>query len=394
MTTRNFGTIHDVIVVGAGPGGLYAAWCLARNGIDVVIAEEHTVTGQPVHCTGILGVEAFDEFVLPSEAILNPLRKVTFFAPSGLTVDYETDRVEAVVVDRFRFDQSLTKMAQSAGAVLKLGQKVTGIDIQEDYVEVKTSRDQFPLRARACILASGATYGLQRQMGLGFPSIHLNSAQVETPVVNVESVELHLGKDVAPQGFAWIVPVERANGAHARIGLMCAGNTSDYFPRFLSNQGARLGLSRPETLQPRHKILPLFPIQKTYARRLLVIGDAAGLVKPTTGGGIYYSILSAAIATEVLDQALRKDDLGEDSLRRFELGWQAKLSEELKAQRKLRLLAQRLTDPEIEALFDLASTNGLLPLVRKTARFNEHRTFILALLRHSAGRILLRKMAG
>ena len=110
---------------------------------------------------------------------------------------------------------------------------------------------------------------------------------------------------------------------------------------------------------PRQRILPLSPIRKTYANRLLVVGDAAGLVKPTTGGGIYYSLVSAAIAAEVLANALRRDRLGEPVLREYERRWRDRLEEEFQAQLTFRLLAQRLTDTEIEDLFELANTDGL-----------------------------------
>ena len=126
-----------------------------------------------------------------------------------------------------------------------------------------------------------------------------------------------------------------------------------------------------------------------------MIGDAAGLVKPTTGGGIYYSLVSAAIAAEVLAEALRRDEVGERTLCEYEMGWRKRLGPELRAQLRLRMLAQRLTDSEINGLFELANTNGLMPLFRRTARFNHHRNLILALFKHPPARkILFRKLMG
>src|SRR2546422_516583 len=99
--------MHDVIIVGGGPGGLYTALLLARGGFDVAVLEEHEVIGEPVHCTGVLATEAYEEFDIPRDAILNELTTARFYSPSGQSIDYLTDTVEALVVDRKLFDQHL-----------------------------------------------------------------------------------------------------------------------------------------------------------------------------------------------------------------------------------------------------------------------------------------------
>ena len=124
---------------------------------------------------------------------------------------------------------------------------------------------------------------------------------------------------------------------------------------------------------------------------MLAVGDAAGLVKATTGGGIYYSLVSAAIAADVLGSALRADALDARSLARYQKEWQRRLGDELKAQLSLRELAERMGDAEIDGLFDLAQTNGVMPIVRRTARFNQHRNLIVSLLKHPPARRLLVK---
>jgi digeranylgeranylglycerophospholipid reductase len=148
-------------------------------------------------------------------------------------------------------------------------------------------------------------------------------------------------------------------------------------------------------LAPRQKVLPLAPIARTYSTRVLAVGDAAGLVKATTGGGIYYSLLSAGMAGDVLASALRIDRLQASSLQPYETAWKAQLGPELKAQLRLRLLSQRLSDGDVDAFFELARTDGVMPIVRKTAKFNEHRELIVSLLRHPpARRVLLRRLGG
>jgi flavin-dependent dehydrogenase len=146
---------------------------------------------------------------------------------------------------------------------------------------------------------------------------------------------------------------------------------------------------------PRQKILPLGAIDRTYADRTLVIGDAAGLVKPTTGGGIHYSIWSAALGADVALDALAADRLDAAALASYERQWRDRLGEEFAEQRSLRDLVTRLSDQEIDSLFDLARTDGIMPIVRRTAQFNHHRHLIRALLRHPPARkILFRSVFG
>lgn len=385
--------MRDVIIIGGGPAGLYAARCLAHDGFDVTVIEEHLVAGEPVHCTGILAPEAFDEFDLPRTSILNELKTVRFHSPAGQVIQYVTDRIEALVVDRRSFDQSLSRSAQDEGVDICLGRRGAQIAIDSMSVRVHCVGEECARTSRACIIATGAAYGLHRALGLGFPPVFLNSAQIEVPVFCPGDVELHFGAALAPKGFAWVVPVLRTTGNHARVGLVCEGNAIHCFDRFLNRVRERWGIEADQAVEPRQRILPLAPIRKTYGNRLLVVGDAAGLVKPTTGGGIYYGIVSAAIAAHVMADALRRDQLSESSLRAYQTCWQDRLMEELEAQLTLRLLLQRMTDPEVERIFDLAATDGLMPLIRNTAIFNHHRKLILALVKNPATRkILFRKL--
>ncbi len=380
--------MKQVIIVGGGPGGLQAARRLAAEGVRVQIFEEHDSVGSPVHCTGVLADEAFAEFDLPRTAVLNAVSTARFFAPSGAEISHTTRSIEALVVDRSRFDADLSRLAQAAGARLVRGRRVAAIDCGPEGARVSLAEGD-TLEAAAVILACGASYTLQRRLGLGLPAVFNQSAQVEVPASSARDVEVYLGHDVAPKGFAWTVPVQRADGMHARVGLMCEGDAGRCFDRLLERVADRWGIDRQAVPLPRRRMMPLAPIGRTYGDRLLVIGDAAGLVKATTGGGIYYSLLSGTIAADTLVSALRAGDLRSARLAEYEREWRRRLHGELQAQLALRMLAQKLSDVEIDGLFELARTNGIMPIVRRSATFNRHRSLIVELFRHPPARQLL-----
>ena len=387
--------MRDVAIIGAGPAGLVAARSLAAAGRDVVVLEDHDTIGVPVHCTGLLGLDAFDELDLPRSAILGTTQAASFVAADGSSVFVDADRIHAAVVDRAAFDQGLAAAGAAAGAEVRTSTRVRSVAIDRSRVCIEVEGGRRPLLARACVLACGANYRFNRRLGLGVPRTFVQSAQLEWPFRGPDHVEVHLGRHVAPSGFAWIVPFARNGRPHNRIGLMCDSRASFYFSDFARRLRARFDGGLQPWPAPRLKVLPLGPVPRTYATRLLAVGDAAGLVKPTTGGGIYYSLLSGRMAAETLDEALQADDLRDTCLRRYETQWRSRLGAEIRIGLAFRTLATRLNDRAIDSLVELARIDGLVPLLRQTADFNWHRQSALALLRHSQfRRILLASLWG
>lgn len=376
----------DVLIVGGGPGGLFMAARLAERGVRTLVCEEHACIGDPVHCTGVLASESIPKFDLPTGATLNDLTTVRFVSPGGIAVDYTPPSPLATVIDRPVFDRALADSAIAAGAVVRTGARVSSLDVASDGVRAHVGHDT--VRARLVALACGATYAFQRRFGLGLPSMYLHTAQRELPVKRALDVEVHFGRDMAPDGFAWAVPVMRPEGPHVRVGVMTSRDVLGCYAGMIERLRVRWGIVDPET-PPRQKILPLGAVGRTYGDRMLAIGDAAGLVKPTTGGGIHYSIVSAALAAEVAVNALERDRLDAAALSTYERAWRAELAEEFEAQHALRDVVTKLTDQAIDSFFELAHTDGIMPIVRATARFNEHRPLIRALFNHAPARRIL-----
>ena len=369
--------MRDVVIVGGGPAGLMAARTLAQLGHDEI--------GLPVHCTGIIGLDAFGELDLGRGAILEVAQSARVHASDGNATTVESDQIRAAIVDRRLFDQTLAHQAVAAGAEVRTGTRVAGLERQPDRVSVRTVSGE-ELTARACVVACGANYRINQTLGLGLPRVFVQSAQSDTPFPPLDRTEVHLDNRLTPGGFAWVVPFRRGGQTRAKIGLMSDRHAAASFGTFTGALAARVGAERDRWPRPQLKVLPLGPVRRTYTTRVLAVGDAAGLVKPTTGGGIYYGLLSGHWAAETLDGALQRDQLDARRLSAYETRWRERLGPEIRAGLAFRNIAARLDDHAISALVELVNIDGLLPMLKRTANFNWHRGTALALLRNNAFR--------
>jgi geranylgeranyl reductase family protein len=368
---------YDVVVIGGGLTGNHAAYLLAKSGLKVLILEEHSEVGRPWFCTGIVGRKGFDRLDFPTEFFQRELHSASFFSPSGKRLRVARQDAQAYVLDRSRFDYYLAEMALKEGAELFSSTKCSGIEIHEDHVRIKViqGRSGQELKSEVCLLATGVNYALHDRLGLGRPSGFLDSAQVEAEGKGFDEVELYFGHEVSPSSFAWAVPV---SSDRVRIGVTARANAGEYLKRLLTIPRIRERIYENGS-QIARRVIPLGPIRKSYTERLMVIGDAAGQVKPTTGGGIYYGLLCSGIAAQVIQSAFACGNFGEEQFRIYEKQWKSKIGLELSVGLSARKLLSKCSDGQIDALIELGQEDRVLGLIKRYADFDWHKRLILIL---------------
>ena len=379
--------MYDVVVVGAGPAGLYTALRMAEAGLDVLVLEEHTEIGVPTHCTGIVSGETDQLYKIPGEVVLNRPSACLVVSPGGKVAELEDPGEEIAVLDRAAFDQALATSVVEAGGVVRTGCRVDAVSVGEEAVEVTTSRGN-RLRARALVLACGVTYRFHKLLGTRLPSPVLHTAQLELDAAPAEKLEVHVGREVAPEGFAWLVPIRRGAAARLKAGVLVRGDARAHLQTFLCRPSVASRL-REGLGEPIRRLLPVAPVGRSFGHRVVAVGDAAGLTKPVSGGGIFYSLLSAQFAAETLIEALTADDLSARRLSRYEARWRQRLMPEIRTSRWFRDCLARLSNQEWDTLVAALASDGVQSLIKRKARFNWHSSLVLALVRQRGIKSLL-----
>ena len=375
-----------MIVIGGGPIGSYVAYKLAGVGHKVMVLERKKRVGEPVCCTGIIGQECVSSFAIEDNVILRQVNSAKLFSPSGNWLRLWREEPQACVLDRTAFDMAMARQAQDKGAEYLLDSSVSSIEVEEDRVRVETSR--LNLDARAVVIATGFGSKLTEKLGLGNFGDFVTGAQAEAETTEVDEVEVYFGLEIAPGFFGWLVPTSPRT---ARVGLLSRLSPELYLRKLMASLVAQGKIVSAEA-KLSYGGIPLKPLGRTYGERLIVVGDAAGQVKPTSGGGIYYGLLCADIAANTLHQALQSDDLSAKSLAEYEREWRRKLGRELKIGYWARKLFERLSDNQLDRIFDIIKANGIdeTLLKAKGLSFDWHSQAILMLL----GRTVVSKALG
>jgi len=355
----------DIVVVGGGPCGSFSAFIAARLGAEVLVCEEHRGIGVPKHCAGHLSINGLERLGLrlPRGVIENEIKGAIFHSPSGREFAIRCASPVTCVVNRELFDKYLSGLAMKSGARYFLESRVRSLLFDSSFVAgvaVRKGRVEKSLASSIVIDAEGCPSTLLKGTELQTldSSMVVNAIQAEVERVDgvdADMVEVYLGRKYAPGFFAWMIPKRDAS---AKVGLATGvGNPREYLHRFMRNHpvaSKKLRKSNITSLSL-HPIPLGGPIPKTYSNGLLVVGDTASQVKPTTGGGVIFGLSCSKIAGEVAYEAVKKNDFSEAFLSKYQSRWKELMGFDLAVMRRTRKLLNRLSDDKIDKVIGLCA---------------------------------------
>ncbi len=349
--------MHDALVAGGGPVGSHVACKLAEMGYKVLLLEQREKLGGRVCCSGIISQGCFSSFAIDNSMVLRRANSARVLSPSGRFIRLWRPENQVCIVDRAALDVAMASRAKASGVDYVLNSTVKDLEVRDDRVVVEATNNgrKLNLEARVVVIATGYGSRLAERLGLGKTGDFVMGAQVEVEARGTDEVEVYLGQKVAPGFFAWLVPTSPPK---AIVGLLSRHTPGLYLRKLLALLKAQGKIASGEG-ELSYRGISLKPPTRTYTKRLIIVGDAAGQVKPTTGGGIYYGLLCAEIAAHNLRRALEKDDLSARSLASYEREWKKKLGQELSICYWARKLYERLSDRQIDRIFDIITANGI-----------------------------------
>ncbi|MHA1771931.1 MAG: NAD(P)/FAD-dependent oxidoreductase [Candidatus Thorarchaeota archaeon] len=362
--------MYDVIIVGAGPGGATAAYYLARLGHTVALVDK-AVFPRDKPCGGGINPKMASEFphlkhrlpefveVSSHAAVLHsPNRRIMMRSDADLDM-----------VLRTKFDTALYETAVEQGATPITGNRVRKVSFGKQSVQV-TLAGGTSIEGAAIIGADGVGSIIARETGLHkrWPSAAITACWVvEVPMSESEIIatytedrETHFFANFGGlPGYAWIFPKRTTvNVGLGIVGTHAAGLPERFrgFVKFLVKTN-RLPLN-PDLASARGALVPTGgPISQTYANRILLVGDSAGMVNPITGGGIHYAMVAAKYAASVLSRGIEQGDLTDSALSVYQRLWMQDFGKDFSSLLKVQKV---VTSDFIDVLLEIGNRDQRL----------------------------------
>jgi geranylgeranyl reductase family protein len=310
--------MHDFVVAGAGPAGSRFARRAAEAGHDVVVFEQGTI-GEPLACSGHVSLDLWG--YVPHDRreglLQNEMRGARFHleGPGSPSYPFYKDEPVSNAIDRVGLDRVLAEAAVDAGADVRDGHTVTGLEEHGDHVEVAVTGPDGAetVAGRMVVGADGPRSRVRAALGLDEPDelLHGVLGFDETPDAT-DFVDVHLN---VPRFFAWRIPRGDA-GVEYGLAAPPGADVPERFDALVAGYGA--------TIDRRCSgAIPIGAPDRVTGHRGFLVGDAAAQTKPFTGGGILYGMRGADVAAATVDPG-RPATLDD-----YESGWRRELGPDI-----------------------------------------------------------------
>ncbi len=373
---------YDVIVVGAGPGGSWAAKHAAEQGVSVLLLEKDSEVGTPVRCAEGVSESDLRRFVdIKDYWIAQVVKGARLVAPDGTVVESYPDEV-GVILHRKVFDFDLALMASQAGAEVVTKAYVNGLLFEHGTVagvKLNYMGEELQIRSSVVIGADGVESRVGRWAGLKtwvFPKEMASCAQMTLTNIEIDPdiVEFYFGREIAPGGYLWIFP----KGARtANVGLGISGEISEkktpfsYLEKFIEKK-----FPNASKLRIMAGGVPVVStLKQIVSNGLMLVGDAARQANPVTGGGITSAMEAGSIAGRVAGQAVLAGDTSLKRLSAYSREWHETSGKKNEISYKIKKVVNRLSDKDFNRIAKILLK---LPPEKRTM----FKIFKAALLKH------------
>jgi len=324
---------YDVLIIGGGPAGAFAAKTAVEKGLSACLVEKRPAIGAPVRCAEGIGKEALHEFMDPDPKWISAeMTGASIVAPDGFLMKLESGLAGnkvGYILDRKFFDRELVWKAAEAGADIAVKTRASAPIMENGFVKgakIECCGTVKNVTADVVIAADGVESKFSRWCGIDTTvpvSEIMSSVQYVMADIDIDthSTVFYLGNEIAPQGYLWIFPKgERC----ANVGIGISGKKSreghrakDYLDRFVKKtfpHGKSIECIAGGVSVCR-------PLDCTVADGLMITGDAARVVDPLTGGGIYNSMYTGRLAAQVAAECIGKGDVSKKELMVYDKTW-------------------------------------------------------------------------
>ncbi len=349
----------EAAIIGAGPAGLIAAEVISSKGYTTTIFEEHRKVGVPDHCAGIISVEGFDRLGVPLDDrfYLNTIQGGRLFSADGTCLEIRDKIPRAHIIDRGGFDGYLADSAVDSGVDLRTSTRVKDIVFtKKGIVGVKTG--DYAVRFDALINAEGPGGRLMAKAGYdtGQEGI-LNGFNVDLCGIDVESdmVEVWFNDEASKGFFTWVAPL-----GHDRVRVGLASQAWDGHAALRTFIKKRFNSIDIPPIRA-GRVCSGGPVKRTVYPGMLLVGDVAGQVKPTTAGGVVIGGLCSLLAGESASRFLQEGN--QSSLDWYEREWRRLYGHELSTMLTLRRLLNGIGDERMSRMFRAFNEEGMGPRI-------------------------------
>jgi geranylgeranyl reductase family protein len=350
----------DICIIGASIAGNYLSYLLSNSSLRIAVIEEHEKIGKPLQCAGIVSQKLNKLISLPKGVVLNRVKIARLNFPSNNSIELSGNE-HPYIIDRIKLDQTFyEKVKDNPNISFFLGEKFKSfkyIDANKNenqkFLIIKTSKRQ--IKAKLLIGCDGPLSSIAKRLDIRNKIIYATQIRI-TGEFNENKAYLYFDERWN-ELFGWIVP--EGNKIY-KIGLACSKNIMKNFKLFLN----KLGVNYKNKIDQQGGIIPIGTMNKLAHNNILLLGDAACMVKATTGGGIIMLLIAANIAAKCILKCFQTNNYSKKFIRKhYQKPCEATIGKELKLHYIVRTILKNFTNQDYYKIYNIMKKNEIRKLI-------------------------------